>query len=146
MATSLQQTGEWVLRYAGPVFAFYVFVEGLLRGYELFTGHHLAITDNSNALLIIGVLGNVLFGAHFLYSAWESRHITAGAVVLGLVLAGIYGAYVSLSNLPEQGREWMRVVEEMPVGTIFKDPYSNEWMVKESWGVRPLDGPFDVNP
>ena len=127
----------------GTIFAFYVFAEGVLSGYELLTGHHLEITENSNVLTAIGILGNLLFGGHFLYSAWESRRLTLLTIAVALILAAGYGIYIWTKGLPESGRKWIETVEQLPSGTVFLDPYSNKLRIKDGLGIHPYPSPLD---
>lgn len=129
----------------GAIFAFYVFVEGVVRAYEWITGHHLEITDNDGLLRALSIGGNLIFAGHFLFSAWESRRITALVAGLALLGGAAFGFYLWVSSLPEQGRKWLSIVEQMPDGTVFPDPYDHGKLKrKESWGIVPYNGAFDT--
>ena len=140
-----QETAKEPFITIGAIFAFYVVDEGLLRAYEWFAGHHLEITDNSTWLKMIGIGVNLVFGGHFLYSAWESRKLTGFVVGVTLVLGTVIGSYLWVTSLPEQGRQWIETVQQMPDGTIFPDPYDHGRLKrKQGLGIMPVDGPFDV--
>ena len=131
-----------------PLCALYASIEGGVKVYESVSGAELEFWFKEGFLFkLFNYVVFGLFVTHWITSLQEAYRKAAAAIILLVVVVIATGLFIivpktavyAIKDLNAQGQKYIDMVSDLPVGTIFYDPYLKKQMIKSPIGPEPLE-------